>query len=75
MRAGLPTPGVIRVKAVSSVLMKRAILLGALAAAGVALLASPSRAATAAPCHPSTAEEAPCLKTPPCTPAEAPCQS
>jgi hypothetical protein len=61
--------------------MKRAILLGALAAAGAALIAAPSQAATAtstvteAPCHPTAAVEVPCVTTPPCTPAEAPCRS
>ncbi|MEB3318662.1 MAG: hypothetical protein VKO39_11060 [Cyanobacteriota bacterium] len=57
--------------------MKRAILLGALAAAGLAVFASPSQAATAtnAPCQPTKAVDAPCLKTPPCAPAEAPCES
>jgi hypothetical protein len=55
--------------------MKRAILLGALAAVGVALTASPSQAASEAPCQPSKALEAPCLKTPPCEPAQAPCHS
>ena len=55
--------------------MKRAILLGALAAAGFAVCASPSRAASEEPCQPSRALEAPCHKTPPCAPAEAPCQS
>jgi hypothetical protein len=55
--------------------MKRAILLGALAAAGVAVVASPSRAATVEPCQPSVAAEAPCrASVPPCVPAEAPCQ-
>jgi hypothetical protein len=68
-------PSVLRVMTVFWILMKRAILFSALAAAGVALSASPSRAATEAPCHPSTAEAAPCLKTPPCAPAEAPCHS
>ncbi|MFN9644034.1 MAG: hypothetical protein ACK6BG_02665 [Cyanobacteriota bacterium] len=57
--------------------MKRAILLGALAAAGLAVCASPSRAATEAPCQPTKAAavEAPCQKTPPCELAEAPCHS
>ncbi|MFN9548535.1 MAG: hypothetical protein ACK6AD_15980 [Cyanobacteriota bacterium] len=56
--------------------MKRAILLGALAAAGLVLFASPARAASEEPCQPSiTAPQAPCLHTPPCLPAEAPCHS
>ena len=55
--------------------MKRAILLGTLAAAGVAVFASPSRAASVEPCQPTAAVEAPCLRTPPCTPQEAPCHS
>ncbi|MEB3260386.1 MAG: hypothetical protein VKP63_07155 [Cyanobacteriota bacterium] len=61
--------------------MTRAILLGVLAAAGVTVFASPSQAATDLPCPPTVAAavEAPCLKTPPCKPAEAPveapCQS
>jgi len=55
--------------------MKRAILLGALAAAGVAVCASPSQAATEVPCQPTKALEAPCQQTPPCLPAEAPCPS
>jgi hypothetical protein len=73
----LPAPSLIRVNRVFCFSMKRAILLGALAAAGVVVFASPSQAATAAdaPCQPSKAVEAPCLKTPPCQPAEAPCQS
>lgn len=56
--------------------MKRALLLGTLAAAGMAVFGSPSRAESIAPCQqPTMATEPPCQPTPPCTPAEAPCQS
>ena len=65
----------IRVGGICFVPMKRAIFLGLVAVAGLALGASPSRAAAVEPCHPSEAVEAPCLKTPPCLPPEAPCQS
>ncbi|MEB3334543.1 MAG: hypothetical protein VKP70_06120 [Cyanobacteriota bacterium] len=55
--------------------MKRAILLGVLAAAGVAVVASPSQAATVETCQPTVAAELPCqASVPPCVPAEAPCQ-
>jgi len=53
--------------------MKRAILLGALAAAGLAVFATPSRAASSEPCQPSMAAEPPCQPTPPCPRAEVPC--
>jgi hypothetical protein len=56
--------------------MSRSILLGVLAAAGLAVFASPSQAAPAVPCQPAVAAaEAPCLKTPPCAPAEAPVEA
>jgi hypothetical protein len=54
--------------------MKRVILFGALAAAGLALWATPSRAAEV-PCQPTQAGESPCQTTPPCAPLEAPCPS
>jgi hypothetical protein len=55
--------------------MKRTLLLSVLSAAGLALVASPSQAATEPPCSPSAAVEVPCVTTPPCAPAEAPCLS
>jgi hypothetical protein len=56
--------------------MTRAILLGVLAAAGVTVFASPSQAATDLSCQPTmAAAEAPCLKTPPCRPAEVPVEA
>jgi hypothetical protein len=69
------TPFLLKVKNLCFAPMKRAILVGALAAAGVAVFACPSQAATDAPCQPTKALEAPCKQTPPCLPSEAPCHS